>query len=56
MRNLKKLLFIAKLLLLTVAALGILITAVVYATRVFFICVVLLFLISLWFVCDDFVE
>lgn len=56
MRNLKRLLFIVKIFMICVLAISIPLTLLLINPILFFIAIIILFLISLWFVSNDFVE
>ena len=55
MRNIKKLWFIIKLLFAAIIIIGLLAIFVAFAPMYFFVFVGVLFLVSLWFICDDFI-
>lgn len=56
MRNLKKLLFIIKILMFSMLLIAILASFIAYAPMVFFICFGILFLVSLWILADEILD
>lgn len=56
MRNLKRLLFIGRILLIAIVILGLILAIILLNPIYFLILIVAVFIITLWYVSDDFIE